>query len=106
MMMSSLLRTEVLEQPVALGASLLVIGITIYGVRWVMRRKRFIDDCNMLPGPSISGYSTWLCHVQPFVESLNTIPGYPRIYRSFSVFYNYYQDYGKEGIFRLWMFNP
>jgi cytochrome P450 len=105
MMMMSL-RTEVLKQPVALGVSLLVICITIYGVQWAMRRKQFIDACNRLPGPPISGYSPWLCHVQPFVESLDTVPGYPGIPRSFSAFCKYYQDSGKEGIFRLWIFNP
>jgi cytochrome P450 len=104
MMMS--LRTEVLEQPVALGASLLVICITIYGVHSAMRRKRFIDACNRLPGPSILGYSPWLSHFQPYTESLNTVPGYPGIPRSFSVLDNYYQGSGKEGIFRLWFFNP
>jgi hypothetical protein len=94
MMMMSL-RTVVLEQPVALGVSLLVMCIAIYGVQWAMGRKRFIDVCNRLPGPSISGYSPWLCHLQPFIESLDTIPGYPGIPQSFSVFCKYYQDSGK-----------
>lgn len=94
-----------LGESFALASTVVVLCITYYGVRWAMERKRFIEMCNKLPGPSLKGYDSWLAHGLPFKNTLNTVPGFPNIPRNFQVFL----DFAAESnglLFRLWIFDP
>jgi hypothetical protein len=102
------LTTEVLEQPVALGASLLVVSLQSTESEGQCEGNDTLilaTGCQDLLYRDIVPGSTTFSHT-PKASTLNTVPGYPGIPRSFSVLYNHCQASGKEGIFRLWFFNP
>lgn len=80
--------------------------ILALGTLWLIHRKRFINACNKLPGPPLKGFSSWLAHVEPYARTVGTVPGYPGIPRSVEVIDELARNWGEDGLFRLWLFNP
>ena len=86
---------------------LLLLGLC-YLISWLVARKKFIDQCNLLPGPPLSG-TCWLAHLKPFVDTINTVPGYPGIPRTLDVYLQMTRSsstYNRSGFFRYWVFHP
>lgn len=97
--------------PVSLLVTALATTFAIYVLHWLVQRKRFIDACNRIPGPSMNCdssnmYHPWLGHLGPILGSVGQIPDNPQQPLLIPLFTRWSREHAAAGIFRIWAFNP
>lgn len=89
--------------------SLAATLLTVYSIRCIFERKRFIDAMEKLPGPAFStqgGASPWFGHMAAFKDTVGTIPKHPEQPRIIPVFIKWSREFADYGLFHIWIFNP
>ena len=75
-------------------------------VQFLQQKRRFIEDIEKLPGPPLRGSHFWLAHAGKLLQTVGTIPDNPCIARSIEWFAEQGKPYCREGLCRIWVFNP
>jgi cytochrome P450 len=76
-------------------------------VDWIIKRRRFIEAINKLPGLPLDDLHPFYGHVDTLVATRGQIPGRPSIPTTVPWFLERIPEYAvKHGIMRLWFFNP
>jgi cytochrome P450 len=76
-------------------------------VDWIIKRRRFIEAINKLPGLPLKDLHFFYGHVDTLLATRGQIPGRPTVPMAIPWFLERIPEYAvKHGILRLWFFNP